>query len=115
MGKEHWIAQVADELLKEMLSVAEAVAAEMAPPADAHDGATVPRAQYLEHARAMSHRDPTYLARDLDAMAPACIPFPDGTMGRSLTGLRNFNEKWAEARPDLHARAVLESPPQGGP
>lgn len=106
--RDAWIADLADDLLKEMLSTAEAVAAEAAPPEVAYDGRTVSRAEYLEHARVQSLADPTYLQRDLDRMAPASIPFPDGTMGRSLTGLRNFNEKWRAARPDLYAVVDLE-------
>src|SRR5262245_9918804 len=89
-SRDRWIAALADDLLREMLSVAEAVATQMAPPDDAYGGTAVPRAQYVAHARAMSYADPTYLQRDLDRMAPASIPAPDGTMLRSLTGLRNF-------------------------
>lgn len=114
MAKEHWIVAAADELLAELLETAESVAAQLAPPEDAYDGRTVARAQYVAHARAMSLTDPTYLQRDLDRMAPPSIPFPDGTMGRSLTGLRNFNAKWKEARPDLYAAATLAQPPPAG-
>ena len=114
MAAEHWIAEVADELLAEIREVAAAVAAELGPPPDAHDGAQVTTAEYLANAREQSLADPTYMQTDLDAMAPAAITLPDGTMGRSPTGVRNYVEKWREARPDVYAAAMLEAPPPGG-
>lgn len=107
---DHWIDEVANELYAEVLTIAAALAEEMAPPPDAYDGRTVTRDQYIEEARAMSYADPTYLQRDLDEMAPPAFALPDGTVARSPTGVRNFLAKWSEARPDLHAHAVLEQP-----
>jgi hypothetical protein len=110
---EHWITEVADELYAEILEIADAIAQDLAPPDDAYDGREVPQGQYLAHARAMSLADPTYVQRDLDAMAPVIVTTPDGTPLRSPTGVRNFLAKWSEARPDLHAHAVLTQPPGG--
>lgn len=110
----HWIDEVADELYAEILEVAAAVAEELAPPPDAHDGREVPRGQYIAEARALSYADPTYVQRDLDALAPAAIRLADGTMGRSPTGLRNFIAKWRAARPDLVALAELQTATTGG-
>lgn len=107
---EHWIVEVADELYAEILAVADAIAADLAPPVDAYDGRAVPQAQYLEHARAQSLADPTYVQRDLDAMAPVVVTTAGGAALRSPTGVRNFLAKWSEARPDLHAHAVLDQP-----
>lgn len=116
MGKQSALHQIADELRQEILAIAQAVAAEVGPPADAYDGQSVSRADYIAEARAQSYENPTYVQEDLDRMAPALIPMPGGVMLRSPTGVKNFIEKWKEARPDLYAHAVLEQPaPRGAP
>jgi hypothetical protein len=114
VAKRTVLHEIADELRQEILAVAKAVAEEIGPPADAYDGRSVSRADYIAEARAQSYADPNYVQADLDRMAPALIPMPGGVMLRSPTGVKNFIEKWHEARPDLYAHAVLEQlPPRG--
>jgi hypothetical protein len=115
VAKRTVLHEIADELRQEILAVAKAVAEEIGPPADAYDGQNLKsQKEYFAEARAKSFEDPNYVQADLDRMAPALIPMPGGVMLRSPTGVKNFIEKWHEARPDLYAHAVLEQlPPRG--
>lgn len=118
---EHYTVQVAKDLRAEMMANASAAAEGLAPPKVSFDGSDVPRKQFVEQVRVASLEDeraraageidpskPTYLETVLDNLAPAAIPGPNGTMLRAETGLDNFLELMADARPDLYARAHLE-------
>ena len=110
MARPTWLEDAATTLREEMLANAAAVAERLAPPVSSFDGEEVSRREAIAIARAESYADPTYLARDLERMAPLCIPLPDGRKLRAETGLRNFLAKWAVVRPDLVALLATLGP-----
>jgi len=110
VARPTWLEDAATTLREEMLANAAAVAERLAPPVSSFDGEEVSRREAIEIARAESYADPTYLARDLERMAPLCIPLPDGRKLRAETGLKNFLAKWAVVRPDLVALLATLGP-----